>query len=163
MWLTSPVNVSVFIWPTSLNYLEPPSTYPGPEHMFRAQPPQMRMCINALGKQADTPSAICAFMRKVYEGFQRLPESACGRETRRKVQVMRNSLRKVEDGEKAHSEVVSQIFQQRGRFVSHVWPPPVSTALSACYTLKVRGAELPKERLSEALEAFSAAAAPERE
>eukprot|EP00911_Craspedida_sp_UC1_P002779 UC1_evm1s2034 len=33
----------------------------------------MRMCINALGRDEETPSKICAFMRRVFDGFNALP------------------------------------------------------------------------------------------
>lgn len=76
----------------------------------------MRMCINALGKDGDVPAKTCAFMRLVYDGFQRLSENACGRETKRKVDVMRQSLRKVEDGELVPLVTIPRYRARGGRF-----------------------------------------------
>lgn len=73
----------------------------------------MRLAINSVGAgNLGIPFEICKFLRKMESSFESL--SFISREMRRKMQTLKQSLRKVE---------------------------------TACYTLQVRGSEIPKHML----------------
>ena len=77
----------------------------------------MRMAIHSIGQgDFDLPFENCCFMRLIYDAF--VSFGNVDRELTRKIQVLRQSLQKVE---------------------------------TACYTLQVRGSEIPKHMLAEAL------------
>jgi len=76
----------------------------------------MRMAIHSIGQgDFDLPFEHCKFLRIIYDAF--VSFGNVDRDLSRKVQVLRQSLQKVE---------------------------------TACYTLQVRGSEIPKHMLAEA-------------
>ncbi|CAD5123247.1 DgyrCDS11603 [Dimorphilus gyrociliatus] len=81
----------------------------------------MRLAINSIGVgDFTTPKEICSFLRAFYDGLMNF--RATNWQMNKKLQVLRNSLSKVEN---------------------------------ACYTLKIRGSEAPKELLRDLVSSVS--------
>lgn len=78
----------------------------------------MRLCVNSIGNgDFELPFEVVDFLRQIFDGFQLIGNQS-GRELNRKVRVLRQSLRKVEN---------------------------------VCYTLQVRGSEIPQHMLLDVI------------
>lgn len=142
---------------------------------------KMRMCINNIGDpEGKMPFAIMGRLREIFDGplvramsahalhlrvsrsadaqsalpclnpgFKALPPSAYNKDMRFKVDVMTSSLKKVEDGTLTPSQKARAGLPTAAAHAPRVW----FTLSTACYTLKVRGTEIPKDQLHKVLSA----------